>query len=154
MSTPAWLALLPAVALAGPFEGEPASCDDVYPAGDELEVFLVTMAPGGAAFSFVGHTALWVRIPDRFDGVFNFGTFDSDGPNPAVGLMMGTLQCFWTIRSREKEIRRYQRQERSMVAQRIELPERTLRRLVHEVRSGIELQVDVRAPMFSQLALA
>lgn len=116
--------LLAPAASASVFDGDLPTCDDAFPASDQLDTFVVTMSPGEAAFSFVGHAAAWVRLPDQMDAVINFGTFDARNQEPATALMLGTLKCFWTVRSREKEISRYERQSRSMAAQRLNLPPR------------------------------
>jgi hypothetical protein len=125
---------LTSTAAAMPFDSAPPACEQVFPPTKDLEVFVVTMGPGAEPFSLLGHTAVWVRDPrHRRDHVYNFGTFDSSRQNPAYHVVMGSLECRWEIRTRNTSLSRYRARDRTMIAQRIDLPQPILRQFVREL---------------------
>ena len=70
----------------------PAQIQEPVQPRSDLQVYLVTMDPGNAAFEFFGHNAIWIRDPARgTDIAYNWGMFDFDKPNFYTNFLKGLL---------------------------------------------------------------
>ncbi len=86
------------------------------------EVSLITCGSGDELYSTFGHSAL--RFLDRqtgLDRVYNYGTFDFDTPNFYLLFAQGKLNYFVTVSSFEDFVRSYQRENRWVYSQTLNL---------------------------------
>ena len=109
----AWLLAAPAWAQV---ESEP-----VLPAPAQQEVWLLTYGPGTTYWQRFGHNAIWLREPDGLDHAFNFGFFDFDQAGFLGNFLRGRLQYFAAAVDVRDELAAYQREGRSIRAQRLNL---------------------------------
>ena len=117
-----WMTI--ALALAQePLDGSAPACDLDPLAFGEREQYIVSVAPGDQAFSYIGHVGLWIRDRQRdIDHVIEFGAIDSRSQDPLTALLLGSLQCKWRIRTVTSEFENYDRVDRLAVAQRLQMP--------------------------------
>ena len=103
--------------------------------GVEDRLFLVTVGPGEAPYSYLGHTALWVQSPARkMNHLIEYGAFDSSKQEPFTNLMRGTLSCRWKVVYAYKGQDRYEAEGRHAVGQQIDLPPDDLDTLLDQLR--------------------
>ncbi|MDJ1480453.1 DUF4105 domain-containing protein [Cytophagaceae bacterium YF14B1] len=91
-------------------------------------VYLLTIAPGSDLYSTFGHTALWIQDPElRIDNVYNYGTFSFGEPTLVgqlsfgVKFARGKLPYMLSIHGMEPLVYSSQRDNRSVIAQRLNL---------------------------------
>lgn len=130
------LALLGLASVATALDlGELEDCPVRGPEPEEDEVWLVTVGPGKAPYSYLGHTGIWVNAPSRrMNHVIEYGAFDSTQQEPFTNLMRGTLSCRWKVIFTHRAQDRYASEERHAVAQRIALPPEQRDQLVTQLR--------------------
>lgn len=86
------------------------------------EVSILTAGPGDALFETFGHSAIRVKDPLlRLDHVFNYGVFDFNRPNFYGNFAQGRLEYFLNVRPFNQFIYSYQRDQRWMKEQVLEL---------------------------------
>jgi len=114
-------------------------CDLEPVKGAESEVYVVGISPGEAPFSFIGHSAYWVRDPElQLDHIVEFGAINSRLQEPGSALLLGTLRCWWHSTTMLRRIPRWKRHGRSAIAQRLDLPEATQDHLIAQLQSHRE----------------
>ncbi|RDI12167.1 DUF4105 domain-containing protein [Flavobacterium sp. AG291] len=92
------------------------------PLSPQAEISLLTCGPGKELYSVFGHTAIRVYDPaNRFDVVYNFGTFDFDTPNFYPKFVKGDLQYFASASSYEDFVYTYQYYNRDVFSQELNL---------------------------------
>jgi hypothetical protein len=95
------------------------------------EVWLVTYGPGEIYWQRFGHNAIWIRDADLgLDHVFNFGFFDFKQENFFLRFLQGRLLYFSAAQPAQREFSSYIDENRSIRAQRLELPPEQSLRLV------------------------
>lgn len=112
------------VALAAPPpEAPPCDLDAPIEKG-ELSFYVLTAAPGPRPYSFFGHTGLWVRSHHQeLDHIWEYGVFYSSRGEPLTDMIMGRMQTGWGVDPMRKELKRYQREDRLLLAQKLDLPD-------------------------------
>lgn len=89
----------------------------------EVAVYVLTAAPGPRPYSYFGHTALWFRSqPLKLDHVWEYGVVDDRSGEPLSSVLMGTLMTGWAVDPLPRDLPRYQRESRTVLAQRLALP--------------------------------
>src|SRR5690606_30185007 len=101
-----------------------------------IEIFVITFGPGDHPFSKFGHNAVLVVDPQqRVDQVYNFGTFSANSPSLISDFMQGRLMYWVSVSQKSSTIAAYAGDDRSVVAQRLELTpveaQRLASRLAH-----------------------
>jgi hypothetical protein len=92
------------------------------PPPDPLEVHVLTFGPGDHPFFKFGHDALWIHdAAAGTDRVYNFGTFKFDSPWLIVDFMQGRLTYWLSVSSLKTNLASYQRENRSIAAQTLDL---------------------------------
>jgi hypothetical protein len=92
------------------------------PPPDPLEVHVLTFGPGDHPFFKFGHDALWIHdAAAGTDRVYNFGTFKFDSPWLIVDFMQGRLTYWLSVSSLKTTVASYQRENRSIAAQTLDL---------------------------------
>lgn len=109
-------AFLLAVTCALLLVGKPA----LAVSGPPTRVLVLTMGPGDHPFARFGHNAIVLEWP-RQAVVYNFGTFAFDGMEGVKDFMAGRFRYWLSISSLSRTAGFYQRQERSLVAQELDL---------------------------------
>lgn len=84
-------------------------------------VSVLTMGPGDHPFARFGHNALLVEGPGRRALVYNFGTFAFDGLQGVEDFMAGRFRYWLSVSTLARTERFYRSQDRSMVAQELNL---------------------------------
>jgi hypothetical protein len=134
------------VGLAAPAVAGPPRCDPDPGRYGVREQYLVTVAPGDAPFSYLGHTGLWIRDKERgIDHVIEFGEVDAR-QDPASALLLGTLRSRWRVRPISEEVRSYVRSGRRATASRIELSPAVEQRLLTGVYGAAETAGEAASP--------
>ncbi len=91
--------------------------------GEDVRIHVLTTTQGGKIFNSQGHTAIWVsggRL--RKDMVYNWGAFDGGRSDLLPAFLSGRME-FWLAAERyEVQWRRTVRTDRTLMAQRLELP--------------------------------
>jgi len=86
------------------------------------EVSILTAGPGDALFETFGHSAIRVKDPLlRLDHVFNYGVFDFNRPNFYGNFAQGRLEYFLDVRPFQQFLYGYQRDQRWMKEQVLDL---------------------------------
>jgi Domain of unknown function (DUF4105) len=122
--------LLPGVigvghAQAGGSEDCPAADPD-----DPFSVYLLTVGPGQAAWSAFGHTGLWLSGGGlKEDVVFNWGTYNSKEQDILMPFLQGTLEFWLSLESWQTNQRRFERTDRAIFLQHLDLPPDELKAL-------------------------
>jgi hypothetical protein len=91
-------------------------------ANDPLTVEVLTFGPGDHPFTKFGHNA--IRVTDRqagTDWVYNFGTFSFHSPRLIVDFLKGRLRYWLSRSSMTSAVHSYQRDNRSIEAQELDL---------------------------------
>jgi hypothetical protein len=97
-------------------------------------MYLLTMSPGESAFSAFGHNALYVKDDAReVDLVFAFGAF-ADSPSLLTRFLLGEADAILIVRNLENTLALYQRDERRVSAQVLNLPSSTALSLEKRLR--------------------
>ncbi len=98
--------------------------------GPAPTVYVLTFGPGNHPFFKFGHDAIWVHDPvARTDRVYNFGTFTFDSPRLIFDFLGGRLTYWLSVASLPGVLAGYERENRSISAQRLTLPPDDARRL-------------------------
>ena len=88
----------------------------------EAEISILTCSPGAELYSLFGHTAIRVSDPSqRFDKVFNFGTFDFGTPGFYLKYAQGLLPYQLAVSSYPLFLAGYQEENRSVYSQTLKL---------------------------------
>lgn len=89
---------------------------------DSHEAWLVTFGPGEIYWERFGHNAIWLREPAAgLDHTFNFGYFDFEQEDFFLRFMRGRMLYFSIAQPAGREFDSYQRQNRSIRAQKLKL---------------------------------
>lgn len=89
---------------------------------EEAEISILTCSPGAELYSLFGHTAIRVSDPSqRFDYVFNFGTFDFETQGFYLKYAQGLLLYQLAITSYPHFLSSYQEENRSVYSQPLKL---------------------------------
>ncbi len=94
----------------------------VRTAGDNLEVFLMTIGPGAEIYERFGHNAIWIHdTAAHRDLVYNFGEFDFSGPNFYRNFAFGVPQYWLAVDDLDGTLAYYQERQRSVTVQELRL---------------------------------
>lgn len=109
---------------------------DIPEASGLPETWLVTYSPGDVYWQRFGHNAIWLRDPERgLDHTFNFGFFDFGQANFLQRFVTGRMLYFSAAQPAAREFSQYQRENRSVRAQELQLqPDQFARLREHLVR--------------------
>jgi Domain of unknown function (DUF4105) len=104
----------------------PADVTAPSPPGDrELKVFLMTFGPGRQVWERFGHNAIWVHDPaDGSDLAYNYGLFDFHQHNFLLRFARGQMWYWMAGYPAAAYIEQYERDNRSIWIQELELPAR------------------------------
>jgi hypothetical protein len=95
------------------------------PPGRELKVFLMTFGPGRQVWERFGHNAIWIHDPaDSTDLAFNYGLFDFHQHNFLLRFARGQMWYWMAGYPASAYIDQYERDNRSIWIQELELPPR------------------------------
>lgn len=118
-SAGAWPAIAASLLLVMPVAAQIGDA----PPGTNLQIFLMTMGPGGDVYERFGHNAIWVRDTVRKrDLVYNYGTFDFRDPKLIPHFAMGRPTYWLGVSDLAGTLREYARRERSIDVQELNLP--------------------------------
>lgn len=98
----------------------PAAADSA--AGSNLEVYLLTVGPGGEVWQRFGHNA--IRIRNRATGMdtaYNWGTFDFNQPNFLTRFLTGNTEYWMVGNDAVDDIQKYIAENRSVWVQQLAL---------------------------------
>jgi hypothetical protein len=96
-------------------------------AAEGVRISLLTMGPGDPTFSKFGHDAIVVERPGETARVYNFGTFSFQSKTLFQDFLKGRLRYWLSIATLMGTVRSYERQNRSLFVQELELePDVTL----------------------------
>jgi Domain of unknown function (DUF4105) len=91
----------------------------------ELKVFLMTFGPGRQVWERFGHNALWIHDPaDSSDLAYNYGLFDFHQHNFLLRFARGQMWYWMAGYPAAAYIDQYERDNRSIWIQELELPPR------------------------------
>jgi len=128
--------VIPDGAWAAPVPESLPACTPTRVAPGERELYLLTMSPGDSVWNVFGHTALWVRASHGRERVYNFGVISDSADQLMSRFLLGTLDFRLAVRSFEWTSIYYTTQDRTVVAQRLDLTDdqatRLLRYLDHQ----------------------
>jgi hypothetical protein len=97
--------------------------------GDQ-EAWLVSYAPGELYWQRFGHNAIWIRDPGMgIDHAFNFGYFDFQQERFLANFMQGRMLYFSLAVPSAREFGQYRDENRSIIAQKLNLTPRAFSRL-------------------------
>jgi hypothetical protein len=89
---------------------------------DRARASVITIYPGEQLYSTFGHTAIRIVDPGRdIDRLYNYGTFDFDGPGFYLKFLRGRLDYRLSVSSTPVHLRYYRQIGRSTVEQRLDL---------------------------------
>ena len=101
-------------------------------------VSLLTCAPGPETYALFGHSALRITDPAQgLDQVYNFGTFDFQTPNFYWRFLRGDLRYFLSVTSFEQFRLAYQRENRTLSEQVLNLDPAEAQRIYHRLESTL-----------------
>lgn len=93
-----------------------------FPLSKEAEISVLTCSPGTQLYSLFGHTAIRVSDPSqRFDYVFNFGTFDFETSGFYLKYAQGLLPYQLAVSSYPAFLSGYQKENRTVYSQTLKL---------------------------------
>jgi uncharacterized protein DUF4105 len=102
-----------------------ASEAQAAPPSRELKVFLMTFGPGRQVWERFGHNAIWIHDPsDSTDLAFNYGLFDFHQHNFLLRFARGQMWYWMAGYPASAYIDQYERDNRSIWIQELELPPR------------------------------
>ncbi|HEX6278301.1 MAG TPA: DUF4105 domain-containing protein [Polyangiaceae bacterium] len=90
-------------------------------AAERTSIAVLTMGPGDPTFSKFGHDAIVVRTEGERARVYNFGTFSFQSKTLFSDFLKGRLRYWLSTATLEGTMRGYQRQNRSLLLQELEL---------------------------------
>jgi hypothetical protein len=90
-------------------------------AAERVGVSVLTMGPGDPTFSKFGHDALIVSTGRARPRVYNFGTFSFESSTLLSDFLKGRLRYWLSIGSLDATMHAYERQNRSLLVQELEL---------------------------------
>jgi hypothetical protein len=121
----------PQGATGGPSDAPPAGAD----AG--LTAYALTFGPGDHPFFRFGHNALWLHDPAAdTDRVYNFGTFSFDSPRLILDFLGGRLTYWLSVAPLPGVLASYERENRSISAQRLNLTPDETRQLQRRLQDN------------------
>jgi len=105
----------------------------------ELQVFLMTFGPGREVWERFGHNAIWIHDPtDGTDIAYNYGLFDFHQHNFVLRFVRGQMWYWMAGFPTSAYIAQYERDNRSIWVQELELPSRTKAQLQEFLRWNAE----------------
>jgi hypothetical protein len=127
------------LALGGPgaatAQTRPRADSTAPPADREITVFLMTFGPGRQVWERFGHNALWIHDPaDGSDLAYNYGLFDFHQHNFLLRFARGQMWYWMAGYPAAAYIEQYQRDNRSIWVQELELPPRAKIQLAEFLR--------------------
>ena len=91
--------------------------------GAELTVYLMTFGPGREVWERFGHNAIWIHDPVHgTDQAYNYGLFDFRQENFILRFARGQMWYWMAGFPAESYIRQYQRDNRSIWVQELDMP--------------------------------
>jgi Domain of unknown function (DUF4105) len=111
-------------AVPGPVAAQraPAAVPALRTAGDNLEVFLMTIGPGRAIYERFGHNAIWIRdTTTHRDLVYNYGDFDFNQPDFYRNFALGVPQYWLAVDNLDNTLAFYQHFQRRVEVQELRL---------------------------------
>ncbi len=116
------LLLTALIASRGAAQAAPPSPPSVEPA-DSLQIFLMTFGPGREVWERFGHNAIWVHDPlHGTDEAYNYGLFDFHQHNFLLRFVRGQMWYWMAGFPASEYIQQYERNNRSVWVQQLELP--------------------------------
>lgn len=103
-------------------------------------VSVLTMGPGDPTFSKFGHDAIVVSAPGDKPHVYNFGTFSFQSKRLFSDFLKGRLRYWLSTATLAGTTRAYERQNRSLLVQELELPPEAARTLAEALEENAEPQ--------------
>ncbi len=105
----------------------------------EVEIFLITCAPGTETYSIYGHSALRIIIPgEESDLAYNWGVFDFATPNFAWKFAKGRLEYMLGVYPFKRFLEDYFYEERSVYQQKINLEPHEINALFTLLRENLK----------------
>jgi hypothetical protein len=105
------------------------------PRDQEIKVFLMTFGPGRQVWERFGHNALWIHDPaDGSDLAYNYGLFDFHQHNFLLRFARGQMWYWMAGYPAAAYIDQYQRDNRSIWIQELDLPPRAKIQLAEFLR--------------------
>jgi Domain of unknown function (DUF4105) len=93
------------------------------PPGSDLTVYLMTMGPGRLIWERFGHNAIWIHDPnDPTDQAYNYGLFDFRQQNFLLRFIKGQMWYWMDGFPAEAYVRTYERANRSVYLQELNIP--------------------------------
>jgi hypothetical protein len=112
---------------------QPAAVSKPAPGLDssqELQVFLMTFGPGRQVWERFGHNAIWIHDPVRgTDQAYNYGLFDFHQQNFLLRFIRGQMWYWMAGFPAPSYLRQYERDNRSIWVQELELTPEAKREL-------------------------
>ena len=103
----------------------PPTTSPAAPPDRELKVFLMTFGPGRQVWERFGHNAIWIHDPaDSSDLAFNYGLFDFHQQNFLLRFARGQMWYWMAGYPASAYIDQYERDNRSIWIQELDLPPR------------------------------
>lgn len=91
--------------------------------GEDVRIHVLTTTQGGKIFNSQGHTAIWVSGGSlKEDMVYNWGAFDGRRDDLLPAFLSGRMEFWLAAEVYEVQWKRTVRTDRSLFAQRLELP--------------------------------
>ena len=129
-ATLALLLILPGPVRALPAQAAPPS---------ELTVYLMTFGPGRQVWERFGHNALWIHDPVHgTDEAYNYGLFDFHQENFVLRFVRGQMWYWMAGFPAQQYVHQYERDNRSVWVQELELPPRARIQLQELLRWNAE----------------
>jgi hypothetical protein len=105
----------------------------------ELQVFLMTFGPGRQVWERFGHNAIWIHDPvDSTDLAYNYGLFDFHQQNFLLRFARGQMWYWMAGFPAAAYVAQYERDNRSIWVQELELPPRAKVQLQEFLRWNAE----------------
>jgi hypothetical protein len=109
------------------------------PPSHELQVFLMTFGPGRQVWERFGHNAIWIHDPaDSTDLAYNYGLFDFHQHNFLLRFARGQMWYWMAGFPAAAYVAQYERDNRSIWIQELELPPRAKVQLQEFLRWNAE----------------
>ncbi len=116
-NVPTFLLILVGLLTSGPIPG--AAYAQLT---DRARASVITVYPGEQLYSAFGHTAIRISDPGRdIDRLYNYGTFDFDGPNFYLKFLRGRLDYRLSVSSTATHLRYYRQIGRSTIEQHLDI---------------------------------
>jgi hypothetical protein len=98
---------------------------------DSLEISVLTVSPGTELYSTFGHSAVRIRdLINKYDLVFNYGTFDFGTSNFYLKFALGKLDYLLSVESFEGFVSGCESEKRSVFEQKLILSEKQCKNIV------------------------